>query len=76
VRAAGVVTFLPMAELAIELFHFHRAVGDSVKLLGMAVGAFDGAFILRWLVRDEGIQEEENAGCDQRASDQGKGYEG
>ena len=44
----GVIDFLPVAELAIELFHFQRAVGDLVELLGVgAVGAFDGAIEFR-----------------------------
>src|SRR6478672_2174338 len=43
-RANGVVDLFPVAEFAIELFHFQRAEGDLVKLLGVsAVGAFDGA---------------------------------
>lgn len=44
VRADGVVHALPSAQLAVEFFHFQRAGGDLVKLLGVsAVGAFEGA---------------------------------
>ena len=40
----GVIDFFPMPEFAIEFFHFERARGDLIELLGMgAVGAFDGA---------------------------------
>ena len=47
-RADGVIDFFPVAEFAIELFHFERAVGDLVKLFGMgAVGAFHGAVEFR-----------------------------
>ena len=42
-RAEGVVDVFPLAEFAIELFHFQRAGGDLVELFGMgAVGALDG----------------------------------
>jgi len=44
VGADGVVNGLPVAEFAIELFHFQRAGCDLVELLGVgAVGASDGA---------------------------------
>jgi hypothetical protein len=43
-RADGVVDFFPVAEFAVEFFHFQRARRDLVELLGMgAIGAFDGA---------------------------------
>ena len=43
-RTDGVVDLFPLAEFAIEFFHFQRASGDLVELLGVgAVGAFDGA---------------------------------
>src|ERR1700675_3202723 len=43
-RTHGVVDFLPVAQFAIELFHFQGTGRDLVKLLGVsAVGAFDGA---------------------------------
>src|ERR1700675_2761781 len=43
-RTHGVVDFLPLAQFAIELFHFQGTGRDLVKLLGVsAVGAFDGA---------------------------------
>ena len=36
--------FFPVAQLAVEFFHFQRAGRDLVELLGVgAVGAFDGA---------------------------------
>ena len=42
--ADGVVDFFPMAQFAIEFFHFQRAGGDLIELLGVgAVGAFNGA---------------------------------
>jgi len=43
-RADGIVDFLPVAEFAIEFFHFQRARGDLVELFRVgAVGAFNGA---------------------------------
>ena|SRR5450432_1766418 len=43
-RADGVVDFFPVAEFAVEFFHFQGAGGDLVEHLGVgAVGAFDGA---------------------------------
>src|SRR5271156_4243029 len=40
----GVVDFSPVAEFAVEFFHFQRAGCDLVELLGVgAIGAFDGA---------------------------------
>jgi hypothetical protein len=40
----GVVDLFPVAELAIELFHFQRARCDVVELFGVAaVGALNGA---------------------------------
>ena len=46
--ADGVVDLFPVAEFAIEFFHFQRASRDLVELLGVgAVGAFDGAIEFR-----------------------------
>ena len=46
--ADGVIDFFPMPEFAIEFFHFERAGGDLIELLGMGtVGAFDGAVEFR-----------------------------
>ena len=40
----GVVNLLPLAELAIELFHLQGTGGELIELLGVgAVGAFDRA---------------------------------
>jgi hypothetical protein len=47
VRTHGVVDLFPLAEFAIESFHFQRAGGDLVELFGMStVGALDGAIEL------------------------------
>jgi hypothetical protein len=43
-RAHGIVDSFPLPQFTIELFHFQRAGGDLIELLGMgAIGAFDGA---------------------------------
>ena len=43
-RAQQFADFFPLSQLTIESFHFQRAGGDLIELLGMgAVGAFDGA---------------------------------
>jgi hypothetical protein len=38
----GVVDFFPPAQFTVELFHFQRAGGDLIELLGMGtIGALD-----------------------------------
>jgi len=57
-RADGVVDVFPVAEFAIEGFHFQRTGGDLVELFAVGgVGAFDGAVELGGARRqDEQVQ--------------------
>jgi hypothetical protein len=53
-RADGIVDVLPVAEFAVEFFHFQRAGRDLVELLGVgAIGAFDGAVEFRGTGRQD-----------------------
>ena len=46
-RTDGVVDLFPVAEFAIEFFHFQGTSRDLVELFGVgAVGALDGALSL------------------------------
>ena len=55
-RADRVVDFFPVAEFAVEFFHFQRAGRDLVELLSVgAIGTFDGAVEFRraWRKNEE-----------------------